>query len=141
MKIDWGTVLIAIFGTGGIGSGALLGVRTYLRGRATRPSVSEQFRTELAAYKLTASTDLTAYKLATAAELQAVKDELAEEKRERKRENAVMQSQLQAFRDRDGMWLDLWHQQNVALTAAGSTVIQLPDKLRKWPEEFGRSQA
>ena len=63
-----------------------------------------------------------------------LKKEMAHEKTERRREYNQMQAALQAFRDRDGVWLELWHDQNVALSAAGLPTIQLPDKLKKWPE-------
>ena len=49
-----------------------------------------------------------------------------------------LQAALQQFKNRDGIWLELWHDNNVDRTAHGLPVVQLPEVLRKWPDEISR---
>lgn len=121
----WQTFLLGLFGTGSVGGSGMLAFRVWWKGRTRRPSSAEAFRTELETFKTSAS-----------AEMAALKAEMAAEKRERRTEFQQMSAALQAFRDRDGLWLELWHGQNVALSSAGLPVVQLPDRLRQWPEEI-----
>jgi hypothetical protein len=61
---------------------------------------------------------------------------LDREKTAREKETASLRAALLQFRQRDGIWLELWHDSNVERVAAGMTAVQLPDKLRKWPDEI-----
>lgn len=76
----------------------------------------------------------TSYLQSLKADLESMKLEMAANRREHRAEIALMQAALQSFKDRDGVWFELWHDQNVALSAAGVPVVQLPDKLRSWPD-------
>lgn len=51
-------------------------------------------------------------------------------------ENVRVRSALQQFRYRDGAWMETWHQNNVDRVANGMPILQLPEGLRKWPEEI-----
>lgn len=51
-------------------------------------------------------------------------------------ENVRVRQALQQFRYRDGAWMETWHQNNVDRVAAGLPILQLPEGLRKWPEEI-----
>lgn len=128
--------IVALLGSGGVGGSLLMGLRVWWKGRTRKTSSAQEFRDELAAFRDSSSKELTAFKDSANADLAALKAELAAEKQERRSEFRQMSAALQAFRDRDGLWLELWHSQNVALSAAGLPVLQLPDRLRKWPEEI-----
>jgi CRISPR/Cas system CMR-associated protein Cmr3 (group 5 of RAMP superfamily) len=68
--------------------------------------------------------------------LAEVEAALEREKTAREKETAALRAALQQFRQRDGIWLELWHDSNVERVANGMTAVQLPDKLRKWPDEI-----
>lgn len=66
--------------------------------------------------------------------LAEVEAALTKEQADRQRETSALQAALLEFRERDGVWLELWHDGNVERTAAGLPAVQLPEKLRKWPQ-------
>lgn len=123
------TFIVTILGTIFTGVAAVAGVKVSRRGSPRRLRQSEIFRQELAELKASQSVEMA-----------GVKQELATERQERKSEYRQMQAALQSFRDRDGVWFEVWHSQNVALSTAGLPVIQLPERLRRWPEEILNTQ-
>lgn len=69
--------------------------------------------------------------------------ELEKERADRKKETASLRAEndrvrsaLQQFRYRDGTWMEFWHQGNVDRARDGLPILQLPETLRKWPEEI-----
>jgi len=123
------TFIVTILGTIFTGVAAVAGVKVSRRGSPRRLRQSEIFRQELAELKASQSVEMA-----------GGKQELATERQERKSEYRQMQAALQSFRDRDGVWFEVWHSQNVALSTAGLPVIQLPERLRRWPEEILNTQ-
>jgi len=132
-------VIVALLGSGGIGGSLLMGLRVWWKGRTRKTSSAQEFRDELSDYRDASSKELTAFKDSASAELAALKAEMAAEKLERRAEFRQMSAALQAFRDRDGLWFEVWHGQNVALAAAGLPVILLPEQLKKWPEAINNA--
>lgn len=94
------------------------------------------FGSGLAGWKVITRGNRTTFTANIWRRLAEVESSLDVEKAERQKETSALRAALQQFRERDGMWLELWHDSNVERTQNGMSAVPLPEKLRKWPEEI-----